>query len=101
MMTPVCSYGIDVPVGYRLRAGGRVVEIGEGRVMDISGDGIRLQARRLLTPAMEIELLIAWPARLNSAADLTLRVCGRTAGIQEGCTAVSIRSWMVEPTLAD
>ena len=100
-MTPVCRYGIDVPVGYRLRDGGRVVEIGEGRALDISSGGVLLRAERLLTPEMEIELLIAWPARLNSAADLTLRVCGRTAGIEDGCTAVSILSWMVESTLAD
>jgi len=96
----VGHYGVGVPVGYTLRDGDLVVEAGEGRAIDISTRGVLLETGHPLSPGMEIELSIAWPARMNGAHGLTLRVSGHTDGSRESSTVVSIQDWVVAPALA-
>ena len=96
----VSHYRVDLPIGYTIRDGDRVVETGKGRAMDISTCCILLEAGHPLSPGMEIELSIAWPSRLNGGNGLTLRVSGHTKGSRERCTMVSIQDWIVAPALA-
>ena len=87
------GYKVVLPVDYKLLHGGLVVETGHGRTAHISRGRVLVESGRPLTPGVDIELSIAWPAPLNGLGALTLRVDGRTAGTQGGCTAVHITGW--------
>jgi hypothetical protein len=84
-------YPIDAELEYKLIHGRNVFQTGEGRTINVSSSGILFESRRALPPGMEIELSIAWPARLGDAVALKLCVCGRTVRAQDNCTAVQIQ----------
>ena len=84
-------YPIDTALVYKLIRQGRTIEAGFGRTVDVSSSGILFESARSLPPGMQIEISMAWPARLSDAVDLQLCVLGLTVRGQDKRTAVIIR----------
>ncbi|HEV3199775.1 MAG TPA: hypothetical protein VGZ73_17850 [Bryobacteraceae bacterium] len=84
-------YPIDAELEYKLIYERNVFETGQGKTINVSSSGILFESERALPPGMEIELSIAWPARLGDAVRLKLCVSGRTVRAQGKCTAVLIQ----------
>ena len=83
-------YPLDVELEYKLIHNRRAIETGHGKTVNASSSGILFQSRRALPPGMDIELSIAWPARIGDVVALKLWVSGRTVRGQDHCTAVKI-----------
>lgn len=83
-------FPLDLDVKYRLLGSGTVVATGEGRVVNLSTRGILFQSDQVLFRGADIELSIAWPARLNGVVGLKLSVVGRTVRVRGNLTAVEI-----------
>jgi hypothetical protein len=84
-------YPIDAELEYKLIHDRNVFETGRGKTINVSSSGILFESERALPPGMQIELSIAWPARLADAVALKLCVSGRTVRAQDNCTAVQIQ----------
>ena len=69
---------------------GRRVARGRGTTINLSSGGALFQSDQAVAEGVQIELAIAWPARLNDVAGLTLLVKGRTVRTQGKCAAVKI-----------
>jgi hypothetical protein len=69
---------------------GRRVARGRGTTINLSSGGALFQSDQAVAEGVQIELAIAWPARLNDVAGLTLHVQGRTVRTQGKCAAVKI-----------
>ena len=69
---------------------GRRVARGRGTTINLSSGGALFQSDQAVAEGVQIELAIAWPARLNDVAGLTLHVKGRTVRTQGKCAAVKI-----------
>ena len=84
-------YPIDTALVYKLIRHGRTVEAGFGRTVDVSSSGILFESARSLPTGMQIEISMAWPARLSDAVDLQLCVMGLTVRGEDHRTALIIR----------
>src|SRR5579871_916202 len=81
------SYPVQAEVEYRLKQGKRVVEMGCGRTVSLSGTHVVLDLGRHLAPDMEIELNLTWPGPLGTVGGLALHIKGRTfAGARKRTT---------------
>jgi len=69
---------------------GRRAAAGRGKTINLSSGGILFESDQAVAERMQIELTIAWPARLDDVAGLTLHVTGRTVRSQGKCAAVKI-----------
>jgi hypothetical protein len=69
---------------------GRRAAAGLGKTINFSSRGILFQSDQTVAERAQIELAIAWPARLDNVAGLTLHVTGRTVRSQGKCAAVKI-----------
>jgi hypothetical protein len=83
-------YPIDAALEYKLIQDRQVFETGHGKTINVSSSGILFESQRALPPGMEIELSIAWPARISDTVAMKLCVSGRTVRAQDNCTAVKI-----------
>ena len=83
-------YPLEVELEYQLIRRRRVVETGSGKTVNFSSCGILFESQHALPAGMDIELSMAWPARLGGSVALTLWVSGRTVRSQDKCTAVEI-----------
>lgn len=82
-------YPFEAALEYRIIHGRRVAT-GRGKTINLSSRGVLFQSDQAVAEGMQIELAIAWPARLNNVAGLTLHVTGRTVRSQGKCAAVKI-----------
>jgi hypothetical protein len=83
-------YQIEVELEYRLVRRGKVVSTGRGHTVNVSTGGLLFESEHALPAGMEIELAIAWPARIDNVAALKLWVTGRTVRAQGNLTAAKI-----------
>jgi PilZ domain len=81
-------YPIKLKLEYRLLCRGVVVKTGQTSTVNISSSGVLFESDDSIRLGMEIELSIAWPARLNNEVGLQLCATGRTVRAQDNCTAV-------------
>jgi hypothetical protein len=71
-------FPIEVELSYLLVNGKTIVSAGQGRTVDISSSGVLFQSAHCVRPGTQIELSIAWPARIDGIARMQLRASGRT-----------------------
>ena len=84
-------YPVKTALEYRMVLRNRKVVTGIGGTENISSGGVLFQTANSLPDGVEIELAIAWPARLNNTFALKLHIIGQTVRMQGRCTAVVIR----------
>jgi hypothetical protein len=82
-------YPVEAALEYRVIHGRRAAT-GRGKTINLSSHGVLFQSDQAVAEGAQIELAIAWPARLNDVAGLTLHVTGRTVRSQGQCAAVKI-----------
>lgn len=82
-------YLIEAALEYRVIHGRRVTT-GLGKTINLSSRGVLFQSDQAVAEGMRIELAIAWPARLDNVAGLTLHVTGRTVWSKGKCAAVKV-----------
>ena len=87
-------YPVKVALEYRIVIRKRKVVTGIGGTVDISSGGVLIQTANSLPRGVTVELVIAWPARLNHTVALKLHVTGQTVRTEGSCTAVVIRRHM-------
>ena len=71
-------YPISIDLEYRLPLSTRGAKTGHGRTVRLSSASIQFESEDYLPPGSTLEMLIAWPARLENAVALQLFVRGRT-----------------------
>lgn len=81
-------YPIDAALEWVIHR--RIAAVGRGKTINLSSGGVLFQSDQAVAEGVQIELAIAWPARLDDMAGLTLHVTGRTVRTQGKCAAVKI-----------
>ena len=82
-------YPIEVAVIYRLVHKGRV-QRGFGLTRNLSSGGLLMESNTSLSVGTEVEVFMAWPARLGGEVKLNLWIQGRVVRTSENCTAIAI-----------
>jgi hypothetical protein len=83
-------YPIEVAVIYRLVHKGRVLQRGFGLSRNLSSGGLLMESNTSLSVGTEVEVFMAWPARLGGEVKLNLWIQGRAVRTGENCTAIAI-----------
>jgi hypothetical protein len=83
-------YPVVVEVEYKVLRGDDAVKTGQGWTVDISSSGVLFEADEALPEGTRIELLIAWPARMNNDIGLELCASGCAVRRENNRTAVRI-----------
>jgi hypothetical protein len=83
-------YPIAADVAYKSVGMGGILIEGRGRSVKISSSGILIATEAALPLGTLIEIVIAWPAKLDDGACLNLHVRGRTLRSYGNHTAVAI-----------
>ncbi|HEV3330909.1 MAG TPA: hypothetical protein VG096_08010 [Bryobacteraceae bacterium] len=84
-------YPIEIAVVYRLLRGGNVVvQRGFGLTRNLSSTGLLMESTTSLSIGTEVEVFLAWPARLGGEVNLNLWIQGRAVRAGENCTAIAI-----------
>lgn len=81
-------YEINLDVRWKLVRRRRVIDSGVGFTLDLSRGGIRFQAGRPLPVGLNLELSVAWPARLHNVAPMQLAVHGKIVRSADGWAAI-------------
>jgi hypothetical protein len=83
-------FPIEAELCYLLLNGKTIVAAGHGRSLNISSGGILFESMHSVRPGQQIELSIAWPAKIDGIVRMQLRASGRTVREQDNRTAVRI-----------
>jgi hypothetical protein len=86
-------YPVAADVAYKLVGMGGILIEGRGRSVKISSSGILIATEAALPLCTLIEIVIAWPAKLDDDACLNLHVRGRTLRSYGNHTAVAIAGY--------
>lgn len=84
-------YPIEIAVAYRLVRKGKVVERGFGLTRNLSSGGLLMESSGSLAVGTDVEVFLAWPARLGGEVNLNLWIQGRTVRSSGSCTAIAIQ----------
>jgi hypothetical protein len=87
----VRRYDIRLDTRWKLVRRRRVLDQGSGATLDLSSDGVYFETGRDLELGQHVELSIAWPARLESGAQLQLTVSGKIVRSVRGRTAIRMK----------
>jgi hypothetical protein len=68
-------------------------EMGVGKTINMSSNGILFISDQYLLPGRRLELSISWPAQLNSTVALKLVARGRVVRCDEGRAAIEIHKY--------
>ena len=82
-------FPIGIPLQYKLFRYGRVVNSGKGQTLNLSSGGALIKSEVALPKGLEVELSIAWPARLDGVVGLSLVAVGKIVRIAGSRTAVA------------
>ena len=83
-------YPIEIAVVYRLLRKGKVLTRGFGLTRNLSSSGLLMESSTSLSIGSEVEVFLAWPARLDGQINLNLWIQGRAVRNRDNCTAISI-----------
>jgi hypothetical protein len=83
-------YPVVIEVEYNVLRGDEVVKTARGWTVNISNSGVLFEADDALAEGTRIELLVAWPTRLNKDVELELCASGRAVRRDDNRTAVGI-----------
>jgi hypothetical protein len=84
----VRRYALNVRVDFELE--GNSGDIGYGVLVNISSTGILIDAERRVPVGVKTIVNVPWPARLNGAIAVTLRITGETIRADGGRVAIRI-----------
>jgi len=68
-------------------------EVGCGRTINMSSNGVLFTTDQHLIPGRRLEISISWPAQLNSKVNLKLVARGRVVRCDEGRAAIEIHQY--------
>lgn len=85
------GYPVALDISYKLTTQRAALKNGSGRSINISSGVILIKTETSLPIGVDIELAIAWPAKLNRVIALNLYVRGRTLFGSGNRTVVSIQ----------
>jgi hypothetical protein len=84
-------YPIEIAVVYRLVFKGKILQRGFGLTRNVSSGGLLMESSTTLSLGTEVEVFLAWPARLGGEVNLNLWIQGRAVRAGENCTAIMIQ----------
>jgi hypothetical protein len=68
-------------------------DIGIGKTLNMSSNGVLFTTDRHLLPGKRLEISINWPAQLNASVALKLVARGRIVRSEEGSAAIEIHQY--------
>lgn len=86
-------FPIERDVRYRILNRKSGDELGTGKTVNMSSNGVLFTADGFLIPGRRVELAISWPAQLNSKVALKLVARGRIVRSEDGIAAVEIQQY--------
>lgn len=86
-------FPIEREVKYKLLSKKHAEEMGNGKTVNMSSNGVLFTTDQLLVPGRRLELNISWPAQLNASVALKLVARGRVVRYEEGRAAMEIQQY--------
>ena len=86
-------FPIEREVRYKVLNRKNADEIGFGKTINMSSNGVLFTTDQYLLPGRRLELSISWPAQLNSTVALKLVARGRVVRCEEGRAAIEIHQY--------
>lgn len=68
-------------------------EVGSGRTINMSSNGVLFTTDQYLLPGRRLEVSISWPAQLNAKVNLKLVARGRVVRCDDGRAAIEIHQY--------
>jgi hypothetical protein len=81
-------YEMKLELRWKLVRRRRVIDSGVGFTLDLSRGGVRFHASRDMPVGLNVELAIAWPARLHNVAPMQLSIQGKILRSADGWAAI-------------
>jgi hypothetical protein len=69
------------------------IEVGSGRTINISSNGVLFTTERHLNPGERLEVSVNWPAQLDNRCALKLVTTGRVVRSEPGKAAIAIERY--------
>jgi PilZ domain len=86
-------FPIEREVRYKILNRKSVDEIGFGKTINMSSNGVLFSTEQHLLPGKRLEISISWPAQLDSKVSLKLVARGRVVRSEEGQAAIEIHQY--------
>jgi PilZ domain len=86
-------FPLERDVRYRILNRKSGEEVGAGKTLNMSSNGVLFTTDEFLVPGRRVELAISWPAQLNSTVPLKLVARGRVVRSEGGAAAVEIQQY--------
>ncbi|HLG98708.1 MAG TPA: PilZ domain-containing protein [Bryobacteraceae bacterium] len=86
-------FPIERDVRFKVLSRKSADEIGSGRTINMSSNGVLFTTDQHLIPGRRLEISISWPAQLNSKVSLKLVARGRVVRSDEGKAAIEIHQY--------
>jgi hypothetical protein len=86
-------FPIEREVRYKILNRKSVDEVGFGKTINMSSNGVLFSTDQHLLPGKRLELSISWPAQLDSKISLKLVARGRVVRSEEGRAAIEIHQY--------
>ena len=84
---------IEREVRYKILNRKNADEVGFGKTINMSSNGVLFSTDQHLLPGKRLELSISWPAQLDSKISLKLVARGRVVRAEEGRAAIEIHQY--------
>jgi len=86
-------FPIEREVRYKILNRKSVDEVGFGKTINMSSNGVLFSTEQHLLPGKRLEISISWPAQLDSKVSLKLVARGRVVRSEEGRAAIEIHQY--------
>ena len=86
-------FPIERDVRYKVISKKSADEVGTGRTVNMSSNGILFTSDHMLLPGRRLELSVSWPAQLNNQTPLKLVARGRVTRFEGGQAAIEIQQY--------
>jgi hypothetical protein len=86
-------FPIEREVRYKILNRKNADEVGFGKTINMSSNGVLFSTDQHLLPGKRLELSISWPAQLDSKISLKLVARGRVVRSEEGRAAIEIHQY--------
>jgi len=86
-------FPIERDVRYKVISKKTADEVGIGRTINMSSNGILFTSEHILLPGRRLELSVSWPAQLNNQTPLKLVARGRVIRFEGGQAAIEIQQY--------
>lgn len=81
-------YDMKLELRWKLVRRRRILASGVGFTLDLSRGGVRFHAGRALPEGLNVDLDVAWPARLHNVAPMQLSIHGAVVRSANGWVAI-------------